>query len=59
VDLVKLDCKRKNKASNDDWESPHDLDARIAKMKEGRTHLRHKSGSGPQGVQSSRTSRRG
>ena len=31
--------KRKNKASNDDWESPADPDARITKMKDGRTRL--------------------
>jgi transposase len=42
-DLAKLDRKRKGKASNDDWQSPSDPDARIAKMKDGRTHLAHKS----------------
>jgi transposase len=42
-DLVKIDKKRKNKASNDDWENPHDPDAKIAKMKDGRTHLAHKA----------------
>ena len=42
-DLAKLDRTRKNKASNDDWESAHDADARIAKMKDGRTHLAHKA----------------
>jgi len=42
-DLAKLDRKRKNKASNEDWEDPHDPDARIAKMKDGRTHLAHKA----------------
>jgi transposase len=42
-DLVKLDRKRKNKASNDDWENPHDPDAKIAKMKDGSTHLAHKA----------------
>jgi transposase len=42
-DLVKLDRKRKNKASNDDWENPHDPDAKITKMKDGRTHLAHKA----------------
>ena len=42
-DLIKLDRKRKNKASNDDWESPNDPDARIAKMKDGSTHLAHKA----------------
>jgi transposase len=43
ADLAKLDKKRKDKASNDDWESPHDPDARIARMKDGRTHLAHKA----------------
>jgi transposase len=42
-DLAKLDRKRKNKGSNDDWEHPHDPDARITKMKDGRTHLAHKA----------------
>lgn len=41
-DLAKLDKKRKNKASNDDWEHPHDPDARSTKMKDGRTHQAHK-----------------
>ena len=41
-DLAKIDKKRPNKASNKDWEHPHDPDARIAKMKDGRTHLAHK-----------------
>ena len=42
-DLAKLDKKRKNKASNDDWVNPNDPDAKIAKMKDGRTHLAHKA----------------
>jgi transposase len=42
-DLAKIDRKRKNKASNDDWENPHDPDAKIAKMKDGSTHLAHKA----------------
>jgi transposase len=42
-DLAKIDRKRKNKASNDDWEHPHDPDAKVAKMKDGRTHLAHKA----------------
>ena len=41
-DLAKIDRNRKNKASNDDWEHPHDPDAKIAKMKDGSTHLAHK-----------------
>jgi len=42
-DLAKLDRKRKKKGSNDDWTHPHDPDARITKMKDGRTHLAHKA----------------
>src|SRR6202012_2135784 len=42
-DLAKIDKKRKNKASNDDWENPHDPDAKISKMKDGSTHLAHKA----------------
>jgi len=43
ADLAKLDRKRKKKGSNEDWEHPYDSDARIAKMKDGRTHLAHKA----------------
>ncbi len=43
ADLAKLDKHRKNKGSNHDWEHPHDPDARITKMKDGRTHLAHKA----------------
>jgi transposase len=42
-DLERLDRTRKNKASNKDWVNPHDGDARITKMKDGRTHLAHKA----------------
>jgi transposase len=41
--LAKLDRKRAKKGSNDDWTHPHDPDARISKMKDGRTHLAHKA----------------
>jgi transposase len=37
--LARLDRKRKKKTSNKDWKSPADADARVAKMKDGRTHL--------------------
>src|SRR6266446_773024 len=40
--LARLDRKRAHKGSNEEWEHPHDPDARIAKMKDGRTHLAHK-----------------
>jgi transposase len=42
-DLIRLDRKRKGKTlSNTEWESPADPDARIAKLKDGRTHLAYK-----------------
>jgi len=40
--LARLDRKRAHKGSNEDWEHPHDPEARIAKLKDGRTHLAHK-----------------
>ena len=42
-DLARLDRKRPKKGSNDDWQHPHDPDAKITKMKDGRTHLAHKA----------------
>ena len=42
-DLAKLDRERKKKGSNEEWEHPDDPDARITKMKDGRTHLAHKA----------------
>ena len=42
-DLAKLDKKRPKKGSNQDWQHPHDPDAEIMKMKDGRTHLSHKA----------------
>src|SRR5438477_5694055 len=42
-DLARLDRKRKKRTSNREWKSPADGDARIAKMKDGRTHLAHKA----------------
>jgi transposase len=42
-DLARLDRKRKGKGSNDDWTHPYDPDAKITKMKDGRTHLAHKA----------------
>ena len=41
-DLAKLDRARAKKGSNQDWKHPHDPEARITKMKDGRTHLAHK-----------------
>ena len=43
ADLARVDRKRKKKGSNDDWTHPHDPDAKITKMKNGRTHLAHKA----------------
>ena len=42
-DLAKIDRNRPGKGSNQDWVNPHDPDARITKMKDGRTHLAHKA----------------
>src|SRR6266496_4469429 len=42
-DLARLDRKRKKKGANKDWVNPHDRDARITKMKDGRTRLAHKA----------------
>lgn len=41
--LARFDRKRKKKGSNEEWMSPADPDARITKMKDGRTHLAHKA----------------
>jgi transposase len=41
--LARMDRKRKKKGSNQEWMSPADRDARITKMKDGRTHLAHKA----------------
>ena len=44
ADLARFDRSRKNKkTSNKEWKSPQDPDAKIAKMKDGRTHLAHKA----------------
>lgn len=43
-DLRRFDKKRPGKkVSNDDWQSPSDAESRIAKMKDGRTHLAYKA----------------
>ena len=41
AELARFDRKRKKQGSNDDWTQPHAPDARITKMKDGRTHLTH------------------
>ena len=44
ADLQRLDRARTDKkVSNEHWENPHDPDARIAKMKDGTTHLAYKA----------------
>ena len=42
-DLARIDKHRKHKGNNADWEHPHDPEAKITKMKDGRTHLAHKA----------------
>lgn len=43
-ELLAFDRQRKDKkTSNEDWHNPSDPDAKIAKMKDGRTHLAHKN----------------
>ena len=42
-ELARIDRTRKHKGSNDDWTHPLDPDAKITKMKDGRTHLAHKA----------------
>lgn len=42
TDHARVDRKRPKKGSNEDWRHPGDPDARIKKMKDGRTHLAHK-----------------
>ena len=41
--LARLDRRRTKKGSNTEWKSPSDPDAKITKMKDGRTHLAHKA----------------
>jgi transposase len=42
-DLARIDRKRKKKGSNQEWMSATDEDARIARMKDGSTHMAHKA----------------
>src|SRR6201987_4435048 len=42
-DLARFDRRRNKKGSNKDWVNPHEREARITKMKDGRTHLAHKA----------------
>lgn len=43
AELARFDRKRPKKGRNAEWRHPHDPDARITKMKDGRTHLAHKA----------------
>ena len=43
AELARLDRKRRKKGSNKDWMHPKDPDAKITKMKDGRTHMAHKA----------------
>ena len=44
AELARFDRSRKNKkTSNAAWQSPQDPDAKVAKMKDGRTHLAHRA----------------
>ena len=43
AELARFDRTRKKKGANDDWTHPQDPDAKITKMKDGRTHLAHKA----------------
>jgi hypothetical protein len=42
-DLARIDWKCPKKDSNDDWTHPLDPDAKITRIKDGRTHLAHKA----------------
>ena len=43
AELARFDRSRKKKTSNAEWTHPHDPDAWVTKMKDGRTHLAHKA----------------
>ena len=43
ADRKRVDRKRKKTTSNDDWEHPHDPDARITRLKDGRTRMGYKA----------------
>jgi transposase len=42
-ELRRFDKKREKKVSNEEWVSTTDVDARIGRMKDGRTHLKYKA----------------
>src|SRR5512132_2219106 len=41
--LARLDRRRKKRTANAEWVNPSDPDAKVTKMKDGRTHLAHKA----------------
>ncbi|KAA3611884.1 MAG: DDE transposase [Planctomycetota bacterium] len=43
ADRKRVDRKRKKTTSNEDWEHPHDPDARITRLKDGRTRMGYKA----------------
>lgn len=44
AELARFDRKRKKRrTSNDEWKNPHDEEARITKLKDGRTHFAYKA----------------
>lgn len=42
ADLVRMDRKREKRCSNQEWQLQHDADARIARMKDGRTRAAYR-----------------
>jgi transposase len=42
-EIRRFDKKRKKKVSNQEWQAPADPESRIAKMKDGTTHLAYKA----------------
>lgn len=42
-EVRRFDRKRKKKTSNEEWQSATDPDSRVAKMKDGRTHMAYKA----------------
>jgi transposase len=42
-EVRRFDKRRKKKVSNEEWQSPTDPDSRIARMKDGTTHLAYKA----------------
>ena len=40
--LLAFDRRRKKRTSNEEWKHPHDPDAKVTRMKDGRTRMGHK-----------------